>query len=231
MKSNVAVALSVAGVLAAGTAAALVNTQVLSGSESAPASAAAAEIVLPTTTLPGAPVVVGDATSTTAASPAAAPTSTAGASSTFGGKAQPTAAATGTQAVYEIGTSGTVTLDSAGGVLRVVAIEPAAGWAVRANEQRSDQRIHVTFASGSIEVDFDADLVLGVVGTSVASRDLSAPATTLPSSSSGGDDHDDDRDEAEYEDDDRDDDRDDDGDDDDRDDDDDHDEYEDEDDD
>jgi hypothetical protein len=88
----------------------------------------------------------------------------------------------------------------------------------------------VTFASGSIEVDFDADLVLGVVGTSVASRDLSAPATTLPSSS-GGDDHDDDRDddrdEAEYEDDDHDDDRDDD----DRDGDDDHDEYEDEDDD
>jgi hypothetical protein len=229
MKSNVAVALSVAGVLAAGTAAALVNTQVLSGSESAPASAAAAEIVLPTTTLPGAPVVVGDATSTTAASPAAAPTSTAGASTAFDGKAQSTAAATGTQAVYEIGTSGTVTLDSAGGVLRVVAIEPAAGWAVRANEQRSDQRIHVTFASGSIEVDFDADLVLGVVGTSVASRDLSAPATTLPSSSSGGgDDHDDDRDEAEYEDDDYDDDH---GDDDDRDDDGDHDEYEDEDDD
>ncbi len=184
MKSNVAVALSVAGVLVAGTAAALVNTEVLSGSasESEPTTA---EIVLSPSADPAAPVVVDDIAANGASS----------ATKTIGERAPAPTPPSGTEAVYEIGTSGTVTLDSAGGVLRVVELQPAAGWTVQANEQLSDQRIRVTFSNGSIEVDFDADLVLGVVGTSVASRDVSVPAAALPSSGGG----DDDRDEGEYE--------------------------------
>jgi hypothetical protein len=150
MKTKVAMAISLAGVLAAGTAAALVNTHVLNGGASSPlANAPLTQSTSPSAALsPGvdAPVV-----------PAAqAP------------------AASATQAIYAIGESGTVTLDTAGDVLAVVAVTPAPGWTVTQSEAVDRANAEVKFQSGTVDVEFHANLVYGVVRTSVESHDLSA---------------------------------------------------------
>jgi hypothetical protein len=164
MKTKVAVAISLAGVLAAGTAAALVNTRVLNGGSSSTPSAAAetqpgnaAEILAPNVSTPVVSV------------PASVVNSP-------------------TQATYAVGSSGTVTLDTAGDVLTVAAAAPAAGWTII--ESESDEggtNAEVKFQNGTVEVDFHANLLYGVVRTSVESQDLSTTNGTV-SGGSGFDD-------------------------------------------
>ncbi len=167
MKTKVAMAISLAGVLAAGTAAALVNTHVLNGGASAPLALSAPQ----SQQSPPAQAVSSPAGGSTAPVPAAA---------------NPPAAASPTQATYAIGDSGTVTLDTAGDVLKIVAVTPAANWTVAQSETSDASNGEVKFQSGSTEVDFQANLLYGVVRTSVETHDLSATNNTV--GASGGDD-------------------------------------------
>jgi hypothetical protein len=203
MKTKIAAALSLAGVLVAGSAAALVNTQVLQNNNdeatTVPALADTAGLLVTTTTAPAGtetsvPVgatlttVVGDTPSTSVDNTvpvSSAPVSTA-----------PTAGATPTQAVYRIGDAGTVTLDTTGDRLTVVATAPGAGWQVGKVEQRSPLDIEIHFRSATVELEFKANLLFGVVSTSVESRNVGAPpadgtAAPGPSTSIHHDDDDD----------------------------------------
>ncbi|MEP7047642.1 MAG: hypothetical protein ABI949_13225 [Ilumatobacteraceae bacterium] len=158
MKTRVAMMISIAGVLVAGSAAALVNTQVLGGSSS-PAGAAAANTVVAeapvvtTPTVPSAPSVSVESVAPAAASPS--------------------------QASYSVGTSGMVTLDTAGDVLTIVNVVPAAGWTVSKSETDDATNVEVRFQSDGSEVDFHANLLFGVVTTSVESDDGSTPTGSI----------------------------------------------------
>ncbi len=165
MRTKVAMALSLAGVLAAGTAAALVNTRVLNGGASGGVSAAAPAVLQ----APG------------GAAAASATTPTAEVPATVG-------AASPTQATYSIGESGTVTLDTAGDALTIVAVVPSAGWTVTQAGTDDPSDAQVKFQSGTIAVEFHANLVYGVVRTSVESHDLSTTNSSV-GGNSGFDDH------------------------------------------
>jgi hypothetical protein len=161
MKTKVAMAISLAGVLAAGTAAALVNTSVLNGGSSSPLAA--------------------NAPLTQSTSPSAALSPAVDAPVVPAAQAP---AASATQATYAIGESGTVTLDTAGDVLAVVAVTPAAGWTVTQSEAVDRANAEVKFQSGTVDVEFHANLVYGVVRTSVESHDLSATNGSVAGDSS-----------------------------------------------
>jgi hypothetical protein len=152
MKTKVALAISLAGVLAAGTAAALVNTRVLNGGSTSALSPGAAVAQQTSATGVAAPNV---ATPDVSLPPASVPGSP-------------------TQATYAVASSGTVTLDTAGDVLTVAAAAPAPGWTVTQSESDdSGTNAEVKFQNGSVEVDFHGNLLYGVVRTSVDSHDLS----------------------------------------------------------
>lgn len=161
--------ISVAGVLAAGSAAALVNTQVLGGSGSSPQaidspaqSAGTTPVTAATTPLATTPAATTPAATTPAAQ---APVST--------------------QAVYSIGDAGTVTLDTAGDVLAIVTTTPADGWIVTKAETDGASNAEVKFQSGTIEIEFRANLLFGVVTTSVESNDTSASSTSVDDNGGG----------------------------------------------
>jgi len=152
MKARIATVLSLTGVLVAGSAAALVNTQVL-GASSKPDGG---EVTFSL-----------DATSTTVAT-------------TLGGTTivpsttmvDTTVAAVSTQAVYQIGEAGFVTLDTAGQVLTIVSAVPNAGWLVTEAKSEDALNIEVKYQSATTEIEFHANLLFGVVGTSVETKSL-----------------------------------------------------------
>lgn len=167
MKTKVAMAISLAGVLAAGTAAALVNTQVLNGGSSGSQLAA---LDAPQTT-PATADVAGETipSDTTIVEPQVDSSSQ-------------------TQAMYAIGEAGTVTLDTANGMLSIVAAAPAPGWVITESETDGRANAEVKFQSGDVEIEFHANLLYGVVNTSVESNDVSTDDGVV----SGEDDDDDD---------------------------------------
>ena len=158
MKTKVAMAISLAGVLAAGTAAALVNTHVLNGGTTAP--------------------LAFNAPQTQQTAPAQAVSSPSGSVAPVIAAANGAAVASATQATYAIGDSGTVTLDTVGDVLTIVAVTPAAGWTVTQSESSDGSNAEVKFQSGTTEIAFQANLLYGVVRTSVETHDLSASTNT-----------------------------------------------------
>ncbi|MFM2182969.1 MAG: hypothetical protein RJB61_1263 [Actinomycetota bacterium] len=166
MKSRLAAVLSVSGVLVAGSAAALVNTQVLrhtndsamSGDTSgmqntAPAATVA---VAPVGTIVAGTDTIPVSTDGQALLPAGAPNSSTGASSTRS-----------TATSYRVATSGTVILDTAGGVLTVRSATPASGWQFVSTSKSNPGHAQVVFESSTTRVVFDANMLYGVVGTSV----------------------------------------------------------------
>lgn len=184
MKVRIATVLSLAGVLVAGSAAAMVNTQVLR-SDGGNDVQIASDVTLSNVTIATGTVTT---TPTDPASPTPTPT---------------TVASSTTQAVYQIGEAGLVTLDSAGGVLTVVSVVPNLGWIVAEAESEDAYNVEVKFQSAFTVLEFRANLLFGVIGTSVESKnlDLGPVATTSEGSSSstpssgsvddGGDDDDD----------------------------------------
>lgn len=157
MKARLTAVLSLTGVLAAGTAAALVNTQVLQSAGSSD------DNVLVTTgsTVPDTTATSPDPTVLTV----------------------DTTVPAATQAAYQIGDAGVVVLDTAGDVLTVVSATPSAGWLVAEIEHKDPLNVEVKFQAGTITVEFSANLLFGVVSTSVESKDSNAPS----SSSGSGD--------------------------------------------
>ena len=169
MKTKIAMLISVTGVLAAGSAAALVNTQVLGGSASqAP--------------------LVGDApTPSNATVPVSSPVVSSPVDTSAPAVSTPvTAAPVGTQAVYEIGQAGSVTLDTAGDVLTIVAVTPAPGWTVTKAETNTPTNAEIKFQAGAVEIEFKANLLFGVVTTSVETNDSSVTSSSVEDSGGSG---------------------------------------------
>ena len=167
MKTKIAMVISIAGVLVAGSAAALVNTQVLGGSTSAASplvidNGSPAQQTTPTVTV-----------ATTATTPVAVAPAT---------PVRPAAAPAPTQAVYAIGDAGTVTLDTAGDMLTIIAVTPTAPWVVTKSETQDSTDVEVRFQNGTTEIEFHANLLFGVVTTAVDSRDSSATSNSTSSS-------------------------------------------------
>lgn len=129
MKGRITTLLSLTGVLVAGSAAALVNTQVLQTSAANTSDA----------------VTIADSTPVNSA----------------------------TQAIYQVGESGLITLDTVGGNLTVVSVTPSTGWILVKAENTTAYDATVQFQSGSTLVEFKASLVQGVVTTSVEATSLS----------------------------------------------------------
>jgi hypothetical protein len=159
MKTKIAMLISTAGVLVAGSAAALVNTQVLGGST--PSSA-----------------LVIDATpsSETVATSGSVPLVT----TPSGGTATVVTSTVGsaTQASFAIGNAGTVVLDTAGDVLTIVGVSPASGWTVTKSEHEDATNVEIKLQSGSAEMEFHANLLFGVVNTSVELHDDSITSSS-----------------------------------------------------
>ena len=143
----------------AGSAAALVNTQVLSGTS--PSSALVIDAT-PTsetvTTVSSVPVVT-----TPSGGTATAVTSTVGSA---------------TQASFAIGNAGTVVLDTAGDVLTIVGVNPAPGWILTRSEREDSTNVEIRLQSGSTEMEFHANLLFGVVNTSVELHDDSVTSSS-----------------------------------------------------
>ena len=168
MKARATTLLSLVGVLVAGSAAALVNAQVLQPSATRPAAA-------PTVLDPG---VGADVTLSTLPQQSLAP--------------QPA-----TQAVYQIATAGAVTIDTSGDVLTIVEVVPYGDWIVLGVTSNVG-RVDVVLQQGTTVVEFNASLVGGIVNTGfVVSQvdteepdsDDHQPATTVarrPGGSAGG---------------------------------------------
>jgi hypothetical protein len=88
-----------------------------------------------------------------------------------------------TQAIYAVGDSGTVTLDTTGDVLTIVGVVPAAGWTVTKSEAHDATNVEVKFQKGTIEVQFDANLLFGVVTPAVETNDRSVTDQSVTSNS------------------------------------------------
>jgi hypothetical protein len=173
MKSRLTAVLSVTGVLVAGSTAALVNTQVLRHTGE---SAAGGDTS-------GAQPAEGGAVNTIVLD--ASVGSTVPSESTLPAGTGAVAAAAVTATAYRVGASGTVVLDSAGGVLTIVSVTPGAGWAHTDTSQANPEHARIVFETSTTRVTFDANLLYGVVGTSVT---VTAIGGTGGSSSGGSDD-------------------------------------------
>jgi hypothetical protein len=152
MKGRLAAALSLSGVLVAGSAAALVNSQVLTGTP----TEASSNTSSPDTS------VAGSTPSTDSSVVVVNPPTTT----------VPSGGSTTTQATYQIGDAGLVTLDTAGDVLTIVSATPNAGWLVTEAESEDALNIEVKFQSATTQVEFHANLLFGVVSTSVEAMNL-----------------------------------------------------------
>lgn len=154
MKTSLASAISVFGVLTAGAAAFAVNTAVLQPSPQpvvaatdAPVTSTTAGVVerqsaAPSSTTPVTPVV-----------PVA--------------QQQPSQTST-----YKVGDAGRVILEVEDGRLSVASVLPSNGWTAKAPEYE-DGEVEVTFRSGSLEVEFKARLNSGDIQVFVESEDES----------------------------------------------------------
>lgn len=160
MKARLTSVVSLTGVLVAGSAAALVNTQVLQSSS--PSRSNQVADLSTTSTVAGGPVVgteVTDSTLVITGDPAEG----------------------ATQADYRIGDAGVVTLDTAGEVLSIVAVTPSSGWVVVDAEQEDRFHVEVGFRSGDLLVEFHASYLFGVVVTSVETEVVGGARASSPS--------------------------------------------------
>jgi hypothetical protein len=177
MKTRIATLLSVAGVLTAGSAAALVNTQVLDSSKHRSSSSAVivpvADGPLPTavpmTTVPTTDASGGAAGGPSAPYAAAVPDSN-------DGRPAPTTAPVSPQSAFQVGDAGVVTVDTTGNVLSLVSAIPTPGWQVTTARSIDPLDIEVVFESSTVRIQFTANLLYGNVGTSVQASRIGTPA-------------------------------------------------------
>ena len=168
MKVGIATTLSIAGVLAAGAAAYAVNSSVLGASSSVTATAS------------GTPAV--DAVNTLPAQVAAQST-----------KVQ-SSVLNNTTTTYQVGTAGSVVLDTRSGAIGVTNVLPAAGWSSEPAQVQPNGDVKVPFISSTARIEFLARLVDGKVTVSVKSQPIAPPKPKPTYSDDDDDDHDDDHD-------------------------------------
>lgn len=217
MNSRAITVLSLVGVLTAGSAAAMVNTRVLSREASPTPAASALSVTGVPTVMTGGP----GETSIPDVNPIATTAPVAGNTSPLRSLSVATAApvtieSTSTASdsttvrrlsAFQIGAAGLVRVDSGSSDFRIAEVVPGDGWnVVSYTPGTTAGTAQVVLRSGTVEVTFMAELVGGDIVTRVESRSLS--------SSSGGsspsvdddeheedDDHDDDDDDHEEDDD------------------------------
>jgi len=170
MKVRITTLLSLTGVLVAGSAAALVNTQVLSST--ALRKSTASEIS------------VADSQS-----PTSATTGTVAANKFA--QLAPSLTPTAGQTTFDVSPAGSVVLDVTNGVLSIVSVTPSgADWTVAGSEAEENQ-VEVKFQSATTLVEFKASLVAGQIVTSVESTDLTTTTVSGTTKTSVADDSDD----------------------------------------
>jgi hypothetical protein len=176
-------------VLVAGSAAAMVNTQVLQSTESQSNAQVAAES-------PDNTVTDNTATDNTVTDDSATDNTVTDDSVTDNTVTKiQSSVLTSSQALYQVGDAGLVTLDTAGDVLTIVSVTPNAGWTVVKAESYSQYDIEVKLQNGNTLVEFEANLQLGVITTSVEAKiigsdDNGATPGTTPGSGTIDDDDD-----------------------------------------
>ena len=182
MKAKLATALSVVGVLGAGSAAALVNTQILDNGQT---ESGASKAVLPpasTVELSVPDLAAPDAETIRVAVP------TGGVEQTTTTTVRPTTTlapepeVSGYLTSFNVGEAGVVTADVIEGQLVLVSAEPKAGWTVTKAEDDSnddteehENTIHVEFVSSTVLVEFEAEFVDGQIVPHVESTAIGAP--------------------------------------------------------
>jgi hypothetical protein len=227
MKTSFASALSLVGVLAAGTAAAMANTSIFdSGSNAANSSvfvppSQTVDLVLPEVSASDSAVLTAGSETETAvdgslpepSSTGGSSTSASASSSTSSSGAKVSASAVGDEVLdspadspvsfltaFNVGDAGTVTVDVVNGSLLIVDTAPQAGWTVETAQMDSVRNsVKVAFVDGTVRVIFTASFDGATISPSVRSE-------PMQSSYYDDDDHDDDHDDDDHDDDDDDDD-------------------------
>jgi hypothetical protein len=164
MKARITTVLSLTGVLVAGSAAALVNTQVLQNSTTKSSSVAV--------------VLKDEPESVSTVSTAPAVESLPNKLEDVVGVAVTLATTpVSTQQEYAIGESGTVVLDTANGALTIVGVTPSAGWMVVEQKNTEPLIVEIKFQSATTLVEFTANALMGVVAWDTESSLLPQPTT------------------------------------------------------
>ena len=217
MKTRIATAISVVGILGAGSAAALVNTQILDGG-SAETSASAAVVPpastvdlsvpdAPEPTLPETTVDTTIATTSSSEPPASTTTQPPAPTTTQPPAPAQQPASTGFLTSFNVGDAGVVTVDVIDGQLILIKAEAKPGWDIVKTEEHVDENeIEVEFRSTTLEVEFEATFIDGRIVPHVSSKSIAAETTaaaTVPSNTVAGDStgHDDDGHESDHDDD------------------------------
>ena len=143
MKVGIATTLSIAGVLAAGAAAFAVNTSVLSASPSASTNAVVAAGLTPDQTN-----VAVDTPLVRQASVSSTPV-------------------TNQVTAYQVGTSGSVVIDTSSGAIVVTNVIPSAGWTSEPARTDENGDVKVHFNSGTNRIEFIARMTNGSVKVDV----------------------------------------------------------------
>ncbi len=197
MKSRVAIALSVVGVLTSGSAAVLFNTQAMRPPEVASSVTAepavtttpTADQVIPTptssvkattttatiaaTTTTTAPTTTTTTTSTIAPGTTVPPTTLPPASvtepTTPAAPTQPSAAAA-TIYTFEIPGAGVTRLDTANGQLTVAETKSTPGWVVNSIRRPTSTRIEIVFVSSTLQTTFAAEYAGDMIYTYIESK-------------------------------------------------------------
>lgn len=176
MKTKIATALSLVGVLSAGSAAALVNTQILDGG----AGSADASDVLTSSTIEPSP--------STSDEPAPSTSDAASTTTTVVSTTEPdttvvvttpstTSAPSQFLTTFNVGEAGTVTVDVVDGKVVLVDAVPAAGWELRKAEEDDDE-VEVKFTNATTLVEFKVRFRDGQLVPSVESKALGAGSTS-----------------------------------------------------
>ena len=185
MKTTIATALSVIGVLGAGSAAALVNTQILDGGPTE--STASAAVLPPASTVDVSIPEMLDARVTELQVDTTVDTTTPTTQPEAPAPAAP--APSGYLTSFNVGEAGVVTVDVVDGQLLLVDTEAKSGWQVSKAEQHDDDNeVEVYFSSSTVRVEFEATLIDGRIVPKVSSKSLgtsAAPAKAAPSTRTG----------------------------------------------
>lgn len=208
MKTRTATALSLVGVLAAGTAAALANTHVLSSRAASNAApdiltvnavdqSNTATLVVEPLAVSGTPAVLSDVS---AMSSLPAPTSQQPSTKSY--RSASTTPATMSPSLapaapvseswsavkYAVGEAGLVELRFQSSVIEVANVVPRSGWTAIVSGSSTGTSVSVILSSSTAEITFAASLLEGRVVTDVSTRSLvsSDGASSGSSGSSGG---------------------------------------------
>jgi hypothetical protein len=188
MKTKIATALSLVGVLGAGSAAALVNTQIL---DSGPAGADTSAILTPS----AAPQQASTTAASTSSSTTAATSTTVATIAPVVVTPAPAPAGSPLLTSYNLGASGLVTVDVVAGVATLVAATPNPGWTLAASEADATQnKVEVTFTDGTtlveLEVRFDGAQLVPQVSSSLVGATANTTANTTTRNTVDDDDDD-----------------------------------------